>query len=79
MGVPDGRQRELTLQPFDGKELYRGLGSGFLQWGRAFVRQVGFSERACGFVWPEDIKVDVFGQHLAGTAQKYYRRQVGNW
>ena len=31
------------------------------------MRQVGFSERACGFVWPEDIKVDVLGQHLAGT------------
>ena len=43
------------------------------------MRQVGFSERACGFVWPEDIKVIVLGQHLAGTAQKYYRRVVENW
>ena len=31
MVVPDGRQRKLALQPFDGKELYRGLGSGFLE------------------------------------------------
>ena len=31
------------------------------------------------FVWPEDIEVDVLGQHLAGTAQKYYRRQVESW
>ena len=30
-------------------------------------------------MWPEDIKVDVLGQHLAGTAQKYYRRQVETW
>ena len=43
------------------------------------LRQVGFSERACGFVWPEDIKVDVLGQHLSGIAQKYYRRQVETW
>ena len=43
------------------------------------MRQVGFSERACGFVWPEDIKVDGLGQHLLGTAQKYYRRQVETW
>ena len=78
-GVPDGRQRKLALQPFDGKELYYGLGSGFLEWGREFVRQVGFSERACGFVWPEEINVDVLGQHLAGTAWKYYRRKVDTW
>ena len=78
-GVPDGRQRKLALQPFDGKELYHGLGSGFIEWGKEFVRQVAFSERACGFGWPEDIKVDVLGQHLAGTAQKYYRRQVETW
>ena len=36
-GVPDGRQRKLTLQPFDGKELYHGLGSGFLERGTEFV------------------------------------------
>ena len=27
LGVPDGRQRKLALQPFDGKKLYHGLGS----------------------------------------------------
>lgn len=30
-------------------------------------------------MWPEDIKVDDFGQHLAGKAQRYYRRQVETW
>uniref|UniRef100_M4BS38 RxLR effector candidate protein n=1 Tax=Hyaloperonospora arabidopsidis (strain Emoy2) TaxID=559515 RepID=M4BS38_HYAAE len=67
-GVPERRIRKLALQPFDGKELYHGLGSGFLEWGKKFVRQAGFSDRACGFVWPEDIKVDVLGKHLPGTA-----------
>uniref|UniRef100_A0AAV1UD28 Uncharacterized protein n=1 Tax=Peronospora matthiolae TaxID=2874970 RepID=A0AAV1UD28_9STRA len=75
MGVPDGRQRKLSLSPCDGKELYCGLGSGFLEWGQGFVRQVDFPERACGSVWPEEIKVDAFGQKLAGTAQKYYHRR----
>lgn len=32
-----------------------------------------------GFVWPEDIKADVLGQHLTGTTQKYYQRQVKTW
>ena len=65
MGVPYGRQRKLALQPFDRKELYHGLGSGFIEWGKEFMRQVNFSERACGFVWPGDINVDMLGQHLA--------------
>uniref|UniRef100_A0AAV1TSQ0 Uncharacterized protein n=1 Tax=Peronospora matthiolae TaxID=2874970 RepID=A0AAV1TSQ0_9STRA len=50
VGMPDAQQRKLALQPFDGKELYHGLGCGFMEWGKEFVRQVGFAERACGFV-----------------------------
>ncbi|CAI5720379.1 unnamed protein product [Peronospora effusa] len=30
MRVPNERQRRLTIRKFDGSELYRGLGSGFL-------------------------------------------------
>nr|CCA25072.1 conserved hypothetical protein [Albugo laibachii Nc14] len=77
--VPDSQQRRLAPQPFDGKEIYHGLGSEFLEWGKEFVRQISYPERACGFSWPEDINVDVLGQHLAGRAQKYYRRQVECW
>ena len=50
-GIPDARHRILAIQPFDGKELYHGLGSGFLKWGKEFVCQFGFAERACGFGW----------------------------
>lgn len=77
--MPDAQHRKLALQPFDVKELYHGLGSGFVEWCKEFVRQVGFAERACELAWPEDIKVDVLGQHLSGTAQTYYRRQVETW
>ena len=79
IGMPDAREQNLALQPFDGKELYYGLDTGFIEWSKKFVRQVGFAERACGFMWPEDIKVDFFGQHSAGKAQTYYRRQVETW
>ena len=74
-GAPDSQQGRLALQPFVGKEIYLGPGSGFLEWGKEFVRQVSFSERACELSWPEDIKTDVLGQQLPGTAQKYYRRR----
>ncbi|GMF60503.1 unnamed protein product [Phytophthora fragariaefolia] len=33
---PDARQKKLTIRAFNGKELYVGLGSDFLAWGRRF-------------------------------------------
>ena len=38
--VPDTRQRKLGILVFDEKELYQGLGSGFLDWGKSILRQV---------------------------------------
>lgn len=77
--VPNTRERKLGIRPFDGKELYQGLGSGFLSWGKRFVRQIMFAERASGFHWSEDVKVDVLGHHLSGMAERYYNRQVEGW
>ncbi|CAI5711704.1 unnamed protein product [Peronospora destructor] len=77
--VPDARQRKLNIRQFDGKELYQGLGSGFLSWGKKFVREVSFAERASEFPWSEDVKIDVLGHNLAGMAENYYSRQVEGW
>lgn len=49
--MPDARQRNLGVHPFDGKQLNVGLGSGFVSWSKRFVRQVQFAERACGLKW----------------------------
>uniref|UniRef100_A0AAV1VBP1 Uncharacterized protein n=1 Tax=Peronospora matthiolae TaxID=2874970 RepID=A0AAV1VBP1_9STRA len=78
-GMLGARHRKLAIQPFDGKELYHGPGSGFLGWAKKFFRQIGLAERAYGFGWPENIKFDVPGYQLACKAQTHDGRQVETW
>ena len=68
--VPTASQRKLNIRKFDGTELYKGLGSGFYYWGRTFMRAMSFAEDSCGFSWTEDVKVDLLGHFLAGTAER---------
>nr|CCA13864.1 conserved hypothetical protein [Albugo laibachii Nc14] len=60
-------------------ELYQGLGRGYLSWGKRFVPQISFAERASVFQWSEDVKVDVLGHHLTGMEERYYKKQVEGW
>uniref|UniRef100_A0AAV1V2L8 Uncharacterized protein n=1 Tax=Peronospora matthiolae TaxID=2874970 RepID=A0AAV1V2L8_9STRA len=77
--MPSASQRKLNIRKFDVTELYRGLGSGFFDWGRTFLRAVSLAEASCGFGWTEDVKVDLLGHFLAGTAERYYHKQVDTW
>ncbi|CEG47308.1 conserved hypothetical protein [Plasmopara halstedii] len=76
MRVPDERQRRLTIRKSDGTELYRGLGSGFLDWGQTFMRQIQYAQAACAFGWSDDLKADLLGHYMSGTAERYNNKQV---
>ena len=75
-GMPSASQRKLNIRKFDGTELYKGLGSGFFDWGHTFMRAVSLAEASCYFSWTEDVKVYLLGHLLAGTAERYYHKQV---
>ena len=50
IGVPTPKQTKLSITKFSGKEQYKGLGSGFKEWGKRFLRQVNLAQRATGFL-----------------------------
>ncbi|DAZ96839.1 TPA: hypothetical protein N0F65_008270 [Lagenidium giganteum] len=74
--VPNTKMMKLGIEPFDGTEILPGLGSGFYEWGRRFLRQVALGEAQCGYGWSEGIRVECLGKNLAGTAAKYYTQNV---
>nr|CCA27537.1 AlNc14C569G12173 [Albugo laibachii Nc14] len=50
--VPTSTEGKISIEPFDGSEIYKGLGAGFVQWGQLLLVKIDFAERACGFRWP---------------------------
>ncbi|OWY94007.1 Mitochondrial Carrier (MC) protein, partial [Phytophthora megakarya] len=77
--VPLAKNCKLNLRCFNGSELYKGLGAGFKQWSVNFKQQVDLAERACGYRWPEEVKISVLGSYLRGNAENYFDGMKDQW
>ena len=69
--VPNSSEVKLSIEPFDGYEVYTGLKAGPVQWVQLLLVKIDLAERACGFRWPEEYKVSRFGESLRGKAAIY--------
>lgn len=68
----DTRQKKVVICLFGAAELYEGLGTGFLERGRRFERLMNLAQSVCGFLWSEDVKVDVTGDFSQRMAERCY-------
>ena len=71
-GMPTASQQKLNIRKFYGSELYKGLGSGFFDWGRTFVRVMSLAQASCDYLCAKDVTVDLFGHFLASTSKQNY-------
>jgi hypothetical protein len=78
-GMPTAKRMILTTVKFPGKETYKGLGSGFREWGERFLRVIHQAQVRCGFWWNEDLKIDCLSQYLDGKALSYFNVQYMAW
>ena len=77
--VPPSKDAKLQVRTFDGTEVYKGLGSGFKQWAKAFCAEIKMCEEACGYPWVEKYKISKFGSYMRGKAETFFTSQVDSW
>ncbi|KAG2780885.1 hypothetical protein PC129_g8957 [Phytophthora cactorum] len=70
---------EARDSPFRWKRIVCRTRIGVLCVGPVLERHVQLSQSACGFWWPEDVKVALLGHYLFGTAERYYNKQAESW
>ncbi|DBA04712.1 TPA: hypothetical protein N0F65_012295 [Lagenidium giganteum] len=77
--VPTSKDGNIEHKPFDGTEVYKGLGSGFQQWANSFAEEITVGEERSGHAWTEKFKVSKFGQLMRGKADAYFTAERDAW
>lgn len=43
------------------------------------MKQIQYAQVACGFDWSKDVRTNLLGPYLCGTAELSYNKQVDTW
>lgn len=77
--VLKGSDAKLSIALFDGTEVYRVLGAGFVQWERQFLVKISLAEEASGHRWPGMYKTSRLGEFLRGKALSFFSDRLDGW
>ncbi len=69
----------VKIEPFDGSEVYPGLGSNFYDWGKRFVRMVNMAQATSRKIWKESVKIERLSHGLNGKALSLFNARIDAW
>ena len=69
----------VKIEPFDGSEVYPGLGSNFYDWGKRFVRMINMAQATSRKIWKESVKIERLSHCLNGKALSLFNARVDAW
>ena len=76
---PDYKQAKITAEPFDGKELFPGVGTDFFTWGQALINKIIIAQERSSFNFPERAKIEILRDHLKGVALYQFEQDWVEW
>jgi hypothetical protein len=77
--VPSLKDSKITMRPFSGGELRKGLGAGFKHWSRGIRDEIEMAQQPCGYRWTQKFLISKLGSCLRNEAEDYFNGLRDTW